>query len=122
IGWLRVRALSRFLTKDRVERDVVVGWMGRLAWCRLGNVERSRKRALVYRTGWGRAASRPDPLEEGLRRNARFLSAARSQLFDFALQSRVVGSLREQRLIDTQRVLWMALFEIQLGHRFREYG
>ena len=103
------------IAKDGVEGDVVVSGMRGLTRRRPGGIERGVQRAL-------RASSRPNPLEECLCRHAGFLFPPGGQLFDLAPQFRVVGTLHEQRLVDTQRVLLMALFEVQLRHGLREHG
>src|SRR5204862_677844 len=91
------------------------GWRSR-------GVKRGRQRALLF-WNWGRrgAPPRPDPLQEGLRRNTRSLFSTRGQLLDFALQLRVAGTLGEQRLVDAQRILLMTLLEVQLRHGLREH-
>src|SRR6185503_17026071 len=114
-----------FLAEHGVEGDVV---LGRMRWLakrggrsgrRFGDVERGVQRSLRRRNGRRRAASRPDTLEERLRRNTGALLRRNStrELRHLRFQPGVGGTLREQRLIDAQRILLMALLQIQVGHR-----
>ena len=40
------------------------------------------------------------------------------QLIDLAAQFHVVGTLREERLVNAQRILLVTLLQVQLRHRF----
>src|SRR5689334_971177 len=90
------------------------------------DVERGRECALWLRLGrfQFRSLAGPDSLQERLRRNAgaHTLPAAVRELVDLGPELRVVGTLREQRLVNAQSILLVTLLQVQLSHRLGDHG